>query len=289
MMSSLPDTVPLEPAARSADLQLQFSRAPDKQTFVRNQFGRYPFHVCRAQYMDVNPAGLATVYLQSSSGGIFEHDRLSGELHGLPGSQSHITTQASTIAHRMDNGCAHHKMTIRAEEDSYLEYLVNPMILFPQSDLRSTVHVQQHPDSTVILADGFMHHDPDGSEAVFRSYFSEIRVENLAGGLQCLDRYQVSGEDFVREEPGIMGKHRIQSTFLVLSRSISLNDLSYRLRTGMDESADGYAGVSRLPNQCGVMVRILSTSAHRMERCITRLWQIARCRIFGEYPALRRK
>ncbi len=289
MMSSLPDTVSPEPSARSADLQLQFSRAPDNRTFVCNQFGRYPFHVCRAQYMDANPAGLATVYLQSSSGGIFEHDRLSCELHGLPRSQSHVTTQASTIAHRMDNGYAHHRMTIRAEKDSYLEYLVNPMILFPQSDLRSMVHIQQHPDSTVILADGFMHHDPDGSEAVFRSYFSEVRVENLAGDLQCLDRYQVSGEDFVREEPGIMGKNKIQSTFLVLSRSISLNELSHRLRTGMNGSVNEYAGVSRLPNQCGVMVRIISTSAHRMERCIARLWQIARYRILGEYPALRRK
>lgn len=289
MMSSLPDPVVREPATRSADLQLQFQRAPDNRTFIRNQFGRYPFHVCRAQYMDANPAGLATVYLQSSSGGIFEHDRLSCELHGLPGSQSHITTQASTIAHRMDQGYAGHNMAIRAEEGSYLEYLANPMILFPQSELRSAVHIRQHPDSTILLADGFMHHDPEGNGAVFRSYFSEIRVENLAGRLQCLDRYQVCGEDFVREEPGIMGKHKIQSTFLVLSRSGSLDDLSQRLRTGLRGSADEYAGVSRLPNQCGVMVRMLSTSAHRMEKRITRLWQIARYSLFGQYPALRRK
>ena len=67
----MPDSAALKVEAADADLQLQFAPSPSGRTYLSHQFSRYPFHICKAQYLDAEPSDMATVYLQSSAGGIF--------------------------------------------------------------------------------------------------------------------------------------------------------------------------------------------------------------------------
>ncbi len=278
----------------SADLNLQFRAAPDGRTYISGQFCRYPFHICRAQYVDPEPRGLATIYLQSSSGGIFANDRLSCEFHALPRSQSHITTQSSTIIHRMDQGDARHCVTIRADENSFMEYLPDPMILFPRAKMYSGVVVRLHPSATVIMTDAFMHHAPVTEGPVIRQenftgYHSETRVESLDGTLLCLDRYRISGVQFSSGQSGVMGKNAIQGTFVLLNRSHSATGLVESLRSFLESGFSGYAGLSSLPNNCGIWVRLIARDAFTLRSAIQELWATTRQALLGECPNRRKK
>ncbi len=57
-------------------LELAFARDPSGRTYLRRQFASYPYHVCRPLSFGGDPQGMATIYLQSSAGGIFRDDRL---------------------------------------------------------------------------------------------------------------------------------------------------------------------------------------------------------------------
>ncbi len=291
---------PVKSAARggqsgSADLDMQFRATPDGRTYISGQFSRYPFHICRAQYVDPEPCGLATIYLQSSSGGIFANDRLSCEFHALPRSQSHITTQSSTIVHRMDEGDARHCVTIRADENSFIEYLPDPMILFPRAKMYSGAVVRFHPSATVIMTDAFMHHAPTTDDPAaaqqenFTEYHNETRVESPDGTLLCLDRYRISGAQFSSGQPGIMGKNTIQGTFILLNRSHSASELGASLRSVLESGSSGYAGLSSLPNDCGIWVRLIARDAFTLRSALHQLWAAARQTLLGERPNRRKK
>ena len=59
----------------------------------------YPFHVTRPFYLDAQRPDLATLYLQSSSGGVYGGDDLSLTLDIRAGAAAQVTTQAATIVH----------------------------------------------------------------------------------------------------------------------------------------------------------------------------------------------
>jgi urease accessory protein len=275
--------------ATSPDLQLQFAPAPDARTYISHQFSRYPFHICRAQYMDANPAGMATVYLQSSAGGIFANDRLSTCLHALQGANAHVTTQASTVVHRMDDGDACQTIDIRVEDGGYLEYLPDPMILFPNAKLRSCVSVRKHPSASVIMSDSFLAHDPAAGAEVFSVLINEVRIEDLDENLLCLDRNVFYGDAFIDGRAGIMGPNSVLATFLVLNSSLQCEQACAALRDSLQAHADVYVGISTLPNQCGVWARLLSPEAVASREALNELWRTARRLLVGSYPGIRRK
>ena len=163
----------------------------------------YPFHVCRALYQDRDHPGLATLYLQSCSGGIYEDDRLDLTLATAQGAEAHVSTQAATVVHSMPSGSATQRVRIQCEGGSYLEYLPDPQILFPGSRCRSEIAVRLGGDAVALVSDSFLTHDPSGRDGKFASYFSEIVVEDETGKALAIDRLKVDGQAF-RE---LMSRH----------------------------------------------------------------------------------
>jgi urease accessory protein UreH len=104
------------PSARGKSrLELTFTRAKGESSYLSHQYASHPFHVCRAQYLDRAPSGLASLYIQSSAGGLYEGDRLEIAISAEAGAQAHVTTQASSIVHRSRGPAAHQDVALRSE------------------------------------------------------------------------------------------------------------------------------------------------------------------------------
>ena len=138
-------------------LELTFARDPSGRTYLRGQYASYPYHVCRPLSFGGDPQGMATIYLQSSAGGIFRDDRLREHIVAEEGAAAHVTTQASTIVHSMDRGDARQEVLIEAAAGSFIEVLPDPFILFPQSRFASDVRVRAHETATVVIEIGRAH------------------------------------------------------------------------------------------------------------------------------------
>jgi urease accessory protein len=273
---------------RNGVLELEFRRDAQR-TYVHRQFASYPFHICRPHYLTDDPPGLATLYTQSLAGGIFEKDRLNMAMHCGPRSMVHCTSQASTIVHSMSDGDARYRVDIDIENDAFVEYMPDPVILFPNAHFSSSVGVSITPSGELILCDSILSHDPLLKNGAFHQLRSELVVSDEAGALLACDRFTVSGIAFLSESPGISGSYSAFGSVFFISRNSHKEAMIDAIRAALDRLTGIYGGVSHMPNQCGIITRILASNAHSMRSGINAVWSSIRCMRFGTAPQPRRK
>ncbi|MGD9502184.1 MAG: urease accessory protein UreD [Methyloceanibacter sp.] len=273
----------------SGRLDLAFAADGGGRTYLARQYANYPFHVCRALYQDAERPGLATLYLQSCSGGLYEDDRLDMRLEVAPSAEAHVSTQSPTVVHTMPEGAARLVARIACAPKSYLEYLPDPQILFPGSRCASRVEVSLDGDAVALVSDSFLGHDPDGRGGTFANYASEIVIADAAGRNLAIDRLKVDGGSFGGGCPGISGSYAAQGTMIVAGLALPSPSLVEALR-GIRPDDDGAAiGISDLPKGAGYLVRILAADGVALKRAMSRAWSAARTVLKGAPPAERRK
>jgi len=274
---------------RTGRLELTFQQSPEGRTYLGNQYSSYPFHICRAHYMDRSQPDMATLYLQSCSGGIFRGDRHSINLLVKENACAHVTTQASTIIHRMEEDYAEQVTTIEIEQRALAEYLPDCTILFPEARFRSSITATCHPNSDLLLCDSFLAHDPDGSGKAFSRYDNELILKRPDGTVLAIDRYTVTGDDFKKGETGEINPFSVHGTFVVVSQKCSSAQISNRLREITDTISNAYIGVSALPNQAGCWVRFLAKDGVVARQLMEDIWLETRLLLTRKGTVPRRK
>ena len=260
------------------------------RSFLARQVVRYPAHVGRGLYLEPALPGLCTAYLQSVSGGLFEHERVAGRIEAGPRVQAHVATAASTVVHAMQGGHALQQVRLHAGPGALLEYLPAPMILFPGSRLRTRVDVSLADDATVLLCDAFLAHDPAGGDAGFGELDATLAVRGgIEDGPLVRERLLLDGEAWRQRRLGVGGSARVHASFWVLRRA-GQGELLQALRGLCGEAGAGaYAGASALPNGCGIGLRVLAADAVSVHKLLTRAWSAARLQATGHAPAMRRR
>jgi urease accessory protein len=276
-------------AIRGGRVELTFTRDPGGQTFLSRQFADYPYHLCRPHRFVGDPPGMATVYLQSVAGGIFESDRLHTRLVAEPDTEAHVTTQASTIVHGMEQDHATQMLSLKAGAGGFLEYLPDPTILFPAARLESRIHVRAHETATVLIADSFLVHDPDGRDATFDWLANDTVVAISDGRVIARDRFRVTGNLLRQRLPGLNGRYVAQGSMMVIHRSPSHQSLLSAVRGTLEQAADVYSGASLLPGGCGIWTRILAADGNALRRIMVNVWSSVRETLTGVTPTARRK
>ncbi len=270
-------------------LDLTFAADAERRTFLLRQYASYPFHVCRAQYQDENRPGLATLYIQSCSGGIYEDDRLDLSLSLAEHAEAHVSTQSATVVHTMPAGSASQSVRIQCEPGSYLEYLPDPQILFPDSRCRSEICVRLEGNAVALVSDAFLQHDPAGQNGRFGAYQSSIAIESAAGAVLAIDRLKVEGDAFRHRCPGVAGSFLAQGTLIVAGLEIRWRELLGEVRTIKPDRTAATIGASQLPNSAGVLVRVLAADGAALKQALHEVWCAARTVLKGARPAARRK
>ena len=275
-------------AASAGRAEIEFGRAPDGRTFIKRQFACYPFHVCRPHSFAGDPEGMVTLYLQSLSGGIYQDERLSLAIAAEADTRAQVTSQASTIVHSMKTGQADLVVSIDAHEGSLVEYLPDPLILFPGARLSSTVKVRRHQTATVICADAFLAHDPEDRDRIFDCLDSRLEVKDLEGQLLARDRFVLTGE-MHRQRAARESRHAAIATVFVLTGNDDPGPILDAVRNALAALPEAYAGASLLPNDCGLWARILAPDGASLRTAMHAAWAAAREAITGTRPQVRRK
>ena len=268
---------------------IEFARDAAGVTAVCRQRVGYPFHLGRALRMPGDPAGMPTVYLQSCSGGIFQRDDLRMRVVAGEGAWAHVSSAASTVVHGMDTGGARQVIEIEAAAGALLEYLPDPLILFPRARLHNGIQLRLDAQASVILGDTLIAHDPKQSGAAFESLVSELIVRDRSGRLLVCDRFRCGGADLARGLPGINGTYSAQASLFALTTARSAQVLVDAMREALAPIADVYAAASALPNRAGAWVRILGRDAIGARAAQHAAWAAVRTALTGHAPAPRRK
>ena len=267
---------------------LRFARAPDGRSYIARQRVGYPFHITRPFYLDEVPAGALTLYLQSVSGGIYQGEDLVMTCAAGSGSAAYVTTQAATIVHRMPAAPARQTVALEAADGALLEYLPDPLIMFPGARLTSVLEIEAAADATVIASESFTHHDPGGEDRRFESFEAEMRIRDEGGRLLALERYAVAGDRLAAGRGQIAG-WPAQGSFVVAHRGPACEAMLAALRSALAPTESFYGGASALPNEAGVGVRLLARDGATLRCGLEAAWRAVRLVLYGAPPAPRRK
>ena len=273
----------------SPHVSLGFKCDPSGQTFIARQRTTYPFTLTQPFCLDRAPHGMLTLMLQSISGGVYENERLTLDFSVEDGACVHLTTQGATVVHSMREGrVATQQVSIRAGKSSFVEYLPDPLALFPHAHFRSSVHITVEEGATAISGDAFGLHDPEALGRPFGSIFSETVFRRPDGQHRCVDRFEMSGHEFVASLPSALRCYQTQGTFWVVSDH-DTEELVTALRTALDPLPDIYAGASILPDDAGVWMRVLAVDAVALRSAFHAAWSAVRLGLTGVEPPSRRK
>lgn len=273
------------PAAEPA-LDLTFRRSGGR-TRLCEQTVRYPFHITRPFYFDaVSAPGLATLYLQSASGGLYRGERLPVRVVADEGAEVCLTTQSSTVVHHARGVPTVSATTIEAADGAVVFHLPDPLILLPGADLRSAVRVRRHAGATVIASEAFLCHDPAADGRTFAAFANELRFETPHGEAEAIDRQVLTGADLATASR--LGESVAAGGFLIAGPPAAEADpVAFRGRIGAVEGAR--IGVSRLPFETGLSVRIAADGGVALTRALDAVFGAAFQLIYGAEPVRRRK
>jgi urease accessory protein len=270
---------------RQIDATLAFACGGGRTVLARQRVP-YPFHVTRPFYLDPGRPDIATLYLQSASGGIYRDDRLGLSIEVGSHAAAHVTTQAATIVHDTHGRPAAVTTRIAIGDRGFASITPDPIVLFPHAEIACRTEIVLAAGASAIISDGLAYHDPNGRGRAFGRYRGTTLVRNAQGALLLSDRGALDG-DRLQGDASPLGPYRAVGTMLVLgagSDRCPAELIERRL-----DSLGCLAGLSMLPNNAGIGGRILATDGGALRRGLEAAFAIAFEALTGLPPARRRK
>ena len=287
--SAIPDAAAPNRFVRHGRLSLDFTKGPDANTYLSHQHGTYPFHICRAQYLDATPKGMATLYMQSCSGGIFRGDDLAVQVTASQAAEAHLTTQASTIVHCTNGVTARQHVHLNAQDGSYLEYCPEPTILFPGAGFCNSVEIKIDSDSEILMWESFLFHAPEHIPGTFAVLETTATVKDTRGKVLALDRMVVDGDTFLQADVGGMNGMSCLATVMFIAPHSDCLALMDQARIVVERVPAAYAAVSQLPDRCGFWSRIMAPDPICMRAALDAIWHAIRLDRYQHAPSRRKK
>jgi urease accessory protein len=257
--------------------------ATEGRTRVGRQYQQAPLHVFLPIYLDPGRPDMAFIFIQQSGDGYVQGDRYRIDIDCASGAAAHITTQAATKVFGARQNFATQVVNLAAAPGAVLEYLPDPVVPCRGSRLFQSLSVTADWDSTVILADTLLPGRVAHGEAhVYDLYWSETEVRRPDGTLLFADvlRLNPAGGRHPKSI-GLCGPHDVIASLYVVTARIGPPALVGMLRAVLAAAPEVVAGVSELPNGCGIVVRALGRSSKAVQAAVVAAWNEARLALLG--------
>jgi len=260
--------------------EARLAREPGGRTRLLEEFTRVPYHLTGT--LDIDPApGLTTLCLQEPTGGVAQGDRHSIDVTAEERARAHLTTQSATKVHSMTGNYAHLAATLQAGSDAYLEYLPGPTILNEDARCLQTISVDLAESAVVVLSDVLV---PDGLSAhepfEFDHYASSVEAR-CDGRLVCADAVDLQPTAGRPADPATMDEYEVLGTLYAFAPATDTASLADEVYDRTSESAGVAAGVSALPHEAGVSVRVLGHRTASVVSTIEAAWAGVRAVTLG--------
>jgi urease accessory protein len=279
---SLSETLRVGSAGKVGLLDLALGRHGGL-TRVERHYQRVPLHVYRPVYLDEGRPDMAFLFVQQFGEGFVQGDRYRIDIDCRAGSATHITTQAATNVFGARENFATQLVNLRVGAGAVLEYLPDPVVPYRGSRLFQRTCVTADPEATVILGEVLLpgrvaHHEAH----VYDVYWAETEARRFDGTLLFSDVLRLGSRSGSSPTSiGLLGGYDVLAALYVISAQTETADVVTLLRSALAAHPDVLAGVSELPNGCGVSVRLLGPTSKAVRAAVEAAWNAARLELLG--------
>ncbi len=255
---------------------------------LARQITPYPFHVTRVFRLDRGRPDIATLYLQSASGGLYRGDDLQLDIVARSGAGAHVTTQSATIVHQNVESPARQRTTLTANDGAFLAYTPDPLVLFPGSSLCSETTIRMAAGACAIVQDGFAWHDPRQENRAFNTLSQKLEITDEFGRLLVREHGTLAGIDVLTDRSPL-GPFRAAGSMLILA-SAGARPLPVPADVQRACDVDGcLSGIGKLPNEVGLILRCVARDGGALRVGLEAAFVQAFAALTGHRPSLRRK
>ena len=268
---------------KSGYLRLGFERR-GRRTILADLDYRIPYRAQRALYCDDAMPDLAHVFLITTTGCLLQGDRMALDIALAEGARAHVTTQSATKIHSMDANYAAHAQSIRLADGAYLEFLPDPIIPHRRARFVSDTRITVAPSATLLYAEiiqpGRKHHHPEecfGAAVISMA----LDVARPGGGTLFAEKLLIEPQRYAMRQIGVMGPFDVFSNVLLCTPKDSAERVWQRVNAEVD-MANGLAfGACRLPNDAGLLFKVLGRETAPVKEKVREFWGVAREEVIG--------
>jgi urease accessory protein len=264
-------------------LRLGFERRGE-QTILADLDRRTPYMAQRALYPDPAMPDQAWLFMITTSGCVLQGDRLALEVALGPDARAHVTTQSATKVHSMDANCAVQTQSLALAEGAYLEFLPEPLIPHRRARFLSDTRISIAPTATLLYSEivqpGRKHHHPD--ECFGATLLSlALAAERRDGRTLFTEKLVIDPARRPLRQTGVMGSFDVFGNVILLTPREAADRVHARVGAEVDE-ANGLAfGACQLPNDAGLVFKVLGRETAQVKAKVREFWAIAREEVTG--------
>jgi urease accessory protein len=266
-------------------VELEVAQCGDVSRIV-HRYQRAPLQFFQPMYLDPARPGMPFIVLLQQGGGMLQGDRYRLDITCGEGAAIHVTSQSATKLYKCDDNFITQIVSISAGADSVVEYLPDVTIPYRNSRFFQRLDLQLDPDATVIVGEvltaGRIAY---GERHAYDIFCAQTNAYAADGRLLAVDTVKLQPPLGPMEAPALFGPYDAFGMLSIFSRKCPPAQLTGILREALAAdcrvASKTVAGVSELPNGCGVAVRIVGTSGAVVEHARTVAWNAARIALIG--------
>jgi urease accessory protein len=264
-------------------LELSFARRGDRSVLA-HLYRQAPLLVQQALYWDEHLPGLPCVYVITTSGCVLQGDRFGISIEVGADAMAHVTTQAATKVHRMDAGFAAQSQRLRLAENAYLELLPGPVIPHRHSRFVSRTEAVVADSATLLSAEllqpGRKHHG-GGELFEYDLYSSALTVSRPDGTPLFREKLVAEPWRHPVRQAGVMGGFDIVANVVLVTPLRHAATIFEQVVAWADADAGCMAGASRLPNDAGLVYKVLGVETEPVKTKVRAFWDLVRQEVTG--------
>jgi urease accessory protein len=275
------DQLPSGSPGKDGIVEAVFTARDDGMTNVSYQYARPPFHLMGDLHHDEQLQHLSTLYIQNPSGGMTQGDHHEVDIKVQPEAQANVTTQSSTKVYGMEANYASSLTEIFVDNNGYLEYMPDPIILYKNSRFHKRTDIKLEQGSTLLLSDILVPGRLARNESFeFDKYHSQLTITYDDNKI-LTDNYVLTPENTDPQRDGFMKDFNIFGTMFIISDDFDSHEVNDRIYTHVNETDEIIAASSVLPYNTGVALQILGHTAQSVQEGIDRAWNKTRNILFN--------
>lgn len=276
---SQPGQMPAAARGKVGLLRLGFS-LKNGRSILHDLYRVAPLLVQQALYWDEAMPELPICSIISVGGGILQGDRYKIDITVEEGACAHVGTQGANRVQRMDANYASQHQTLNVASGAYLEYLPDFTIPYRSSRFINQTEIVVADNATVLYGEmvmsGRKHHHVD-ERFGFDLLSMSVDVVRSDGRALFSEKILVEKDEPTIGYPAVMKGFDAFASIMCLTPPDVAARIEERFEPSWsDQSPRAISGVSRLPNEAGLTLRVAGIESYDVRAEVRRFWRIVR-------------
>lgn len=266
-------------------LDLVFALDKSGKSIMRHWDRRAPLIVQQELYFDEGMPEMPCVYILSAGGPNVDGDRYENRFTVRKNAYAYISTGAATKIAEMVHNFSALKQTFVLEENAYLEYIPEPTIPCRNSRYITDTEIEIHDSATLFYAEiytGGRKYYREGELFEYDLLSVCTRARRPGGTALFREKMVVEPKKRTVRQVGLMQDYDIFANVIVLTPEKDADPIYEKTKAFIDKEKKLAAGITRLPNRCGLLLKVLGMETQPVKQLIRDFCSTVRMQIKGK-------